>query len=108
MKNFINEDKIFDILERTEKPSRQNAETIISKSLRLKGLSPDDAAVLLNCVDDVLLNSIYTAANQIKDLIYGNRLVLFAPLYLSNRCINNCLYCGFRQRNLETGKRLLN
>jgi len=108
MKNFINEDKIFDILERTEKPSRQNAETIISKSLRLKGLSPDDAAVLLNCEDDVLLNSIYTAANQIKDLIYGNRLVLFAPLYLSNRCINNCLYCGFRQRNLKTGKRLLN
>ena len=108
MKNFINEDKIFDILERTEKPSRQNAETIISKSLRLKGLSPDDAAVLLNCEDDVLLNNIYTAANQIKDLIYGNRLVLFAPLYLSNRCINNCLYCGFRQRNLETGKRLLN
>ena len=108
MKNFINEDKIFDILERTEKPSRQNAETIISKSLRLKGLSPDDAAVLLNCEDDVLLNSIYTAANQIKDLIYGNRLVLFAPLYLSNRCINNCLYCGFRQQDLETGKRLLN
>ncbi len=108
MKNFINEDKIFDILGETESPSRQGVETIIDKSLELKGLDPAEAAVLLNCEEKVVLNRIFETAKQIKEKIYGNRLVLFAPLYLSNRCINNCLYCGFRQRNLKTGKRRLN
>jgi 2-iminoacetate synthase len=107
MKNFINEDKILDLLERTKRPSNYHVEKLIGKSLRLNGLSPEDAAVLLNCEDDIVLNSIFTAAKQIKESIYGNRLVLFAPLYLSNRCINNCLYCGFRQENVDTGKRLL-
>ncbi len=107
MKNFINEDKIFDILGETQSPSRQRVKTIINKSLELNGLSPEDAAVLLNCEDDVVLNSVFTAAKQIKESIYGNRLVLFAPLYLSNRCVNNCLYCGFSKDNLNTGTRLL-
>ncbi len=95
MKNFINEEKIFDVLEKTQEPSRQRIETIISKSLALKGLLPEEVAVLLNCDDKVPLNRIFETAKQIKETIYGNRLVLFAPLYLSNRCVNNCLYCGF-------------
>ena len=107
MKNFINEDKIFNILEETETPSRQRVETIINKSLTLKGLSPEEAAVLLNCEEEVVFNRIFETAKQIKETIYGNRLVLFAPLYLSNRCVNNCLYCGFRKDNLNTGTRLL-
>jgi 2-iminoacetate synthase len=107
MKNFINGNKILDLLERTKRPSNYHVKKLVEKSLRLNGLSPEEAAVLLNCEDDVVLNSIFTAARQIKESIYGNRLVLFAPLYLSNRCINNCLYCGFRQENLDTGKRLL-
>ena len=107
MKNFINEDKIFDLLERTKRPSSHRAKTIIKKSLKLKGLSPSEVAVLLNCEDDVVLSNIFTAAERIKESIYGNRLVLFAPLYLSNRCVNNCLYCGFRQGTFNTKKRLL-
>ncbi len=107
MKNFINDDKIFDILEETQAPSRQSVETIINKSLTLKGLSPVEAAVLLNCKEKVVLDRIFDAAKQIKETIYGNRLVLFAPLYLSNRCVNNCLYCGFREENLNSGARLL-
>jgi 2-iminoacetate synthase len=107
MKNFINANNIFGLLEETQRPSRHHAETIISKALKLKGLSPEEVSVLLNCEDEAVLNNLFTAARQIKELIYGNRLVLFAPLYLSNRCINNCLYCGFRQENLDTGKRLL-
>ena len=107
MKNFINEDKIFNILEVTETPSSQCAETIINKSLELKGLSPEEAAVLLNCEEEVALNRIFETAKHIKETIYGNRLVLFAPLYLSNRCVNNCLYCGFRKENLNAGTRLL-
>ncbi|ODS31519.1 MAG: strongly similair to thiamine biosynthesis enzyme ThiH [Candidatus Scalindua rubra] len=107
MKNFINEDKIFDLLEKAKRPSCHRAKNIIKKSLKLKGLSPSEVAVLLNSEDDVVLNSIFTAANQTKESIYGNRLVLFAPLYLSNRCVNNCLYCGFRQGAFNTKKRLL-
>ena len=89
MKNFINEDKIFDILEETQRPSRQRVETIINKSLALKGLNPEEVAVLLNCDEKVVLNKIFKTAKQIKETIYGNRLVLFAPLYLSDRCINS-------------------
>ena len=107
MKNFINEDKILDILGKTQSPSRQRIETIINKSLELKGLSPEEAAVLLNCEDDTIVQKIFNTAKQIKETIYGNRLVLFAPLYLSNRCVNNCLYCGFSKENLNTGTRLL-
>ena len=107
MKNFINEDKIFDILEETQEPSRQRVETIINKSLTLKGLNPEEAAVLLNCDEKVSLNRIFETAKQIKETIYGNRLVLFAPLYLSNRCVNNCLYCGFRKESSNTGTQLL-
>ncbi len=107
MKSFINETKIFDLLEDTKRPSHSLVEAVISKSLRLKGLNPSEAAVLLNCEDEATLNSIYKTARQIKDLIYGNRLVLFAPLYLSNRCINNCLYCGFSQATSSREKRIL-
>ena len=107
MNNFINEDKIFNILEETETSSEQRAEPIINKSLELKGLSPEEAAVLLNCEEKVVLNRIFETAKQIKETIYGNRLVLFAPLYLSNRCVNNCLYCGFRKENLNTETRFL-
>lgn len=107
MNNFINEDKILDLLERTKRPSNFRTKAIIKKSIKLKGLSPSEVAVLLNCEDEVVLNIIFTAARRIKELVYGNRLVLFAPLYLSNRCINNCLYCGFRHDALNTKKRLL-
>jgi 2-iminoacetate synthase len=107
MKNFINESRISDLLERTKRPSNYHVKKLVEKSLKLKGLSPSEAAVLLNCEDDVVLNSIFIAAKQIKESIYGNRLVLFAPLYLSNRCVNNCLYCGFRQRTSNNKKRLL-
>ena len=108
MKNFINEEKIFDTLGETENPSRKHVETIINKSLELKGLSPEEAAVLLNCEEKAVLNRIFETAKQIKETIYGNRLVLFAPLYLSNRCVNNCLYCGFRKEHLNTETRCLN
>ena len=107
MKNFINEYTIFNLLEQTKKTPERRTEAIIRKSLKLKGLGPDEAAILLNCEDEVLLNSIFAAAKQIKESIYGNRLVLFAPLYLSNRCVNDCLYCGFRKGASETKKRLL-
>lgn len=107
MKNFMDQDRIFGLLEQTKRPSSHRARVIIEKSLRLEGLLPIEAALLLNCEDEVILDEIFKAAERVKQLIYGNRLVLFAPLYLSNRCVNNCLYCGFRQENLKTKRRLL-
>jgi 2-iminoacetate synthase len=107
MKNFINEEKIFDLLEGAKNPPHHHAEAIIKKSFELNGLNPAEAAVLLNCEEKVILNRIFETAKHIKETIYGNRLVLFAPLYLSDRCVNNCLYCGFRKENLNTGTGLL-
>lgn len=107
MNNFISESKIYDILEKTQSPSYQSVKTVINKSLQLKGLSPTEAAILLNCEDDNALSRLFTTARQIKDLIYGNRLVLFAPLYLSNRCINSCLYCGFSRETPNSDKQIL-
>ncbi|MDR4499437.1 MAG: [FeFe] hydrogenase H-cluster radical SAM maturase HydG [Candidatus Scalindua sp.] len=107
MNNFINEDKIFDILGETQSHSRQCVESIINNSLKLKGLSPEEVATLLNCEDLSILNKIFATAREIKETIYGNRIVLFAPLYLSNRCINDCLYCGFRKNTSQNNNQLL-
>jgi len=107
MKNFIYEEKISAILDDSQRGHSDHAESILKKALNLKGLSPEEAAILLNCEADALLDRLYTTARQIKEEIYGKRLVLFAPLYLSNRCINSCSYCGFSNRITSSGKRLL-
>jgi len=77
---------------------------IINKAYELKGLSPGDVAVLLQTENDELIAEILRAAHKIKKDIYGNRLVLFAPLYIANHCTNNCLYCGFRRDNKELNR----
>ncbi len=76
MKNFINGNKILDLLETTKRPSNYHVEKLFEKSLRLNGLSPEDAAVLLNCEDEVVLNNIFTVARQIKEyyIIHGDEL----------------------------------
>jgi len=100
MKNFIDEQKIETILKRA-KFSKARGRAIINKALTLKGLGLEDAALLLNCSDPVFLKEIFKAANKVKEQIYGKRVVLFAPLYLPNICVNNCLYCGFRSQNTK-------
>ena len=101
MKNFINEEKITKVLEEAKSASSKDVSSIIEKALLLKGLSLSETAILLQCEDEVLLNKIFDAARDIKGSIYGNRLVLFAPLYMNNYCVNNCLYCGFRTDNKD-------
>ena len=71
---------------------------IIEKARMAQGLSPEECAVLL-LVKTLNLTEIYKVAQEIKLKIYGKRLVFFAPLYISNYCINNCRYCGYRQDN---------
>ena len=74
-------------------------ETILEKAETCKGLTHREAAVLLEVDDDETLEKMYKSAKKIKEKIYGNRIVLFAPLYLSNYCVNNCKYCGYKCTN---------
>lgn len=82
--------------------------TILDQAMDCKGLSAMEAAVLLHVDDEELLDEIFHAAREVKERIYGNRIVLFAPLYVSNYCVNNCQYCGYKQSNTSMSRRRLN
>lgn len=104
MKDFINDNHIEEILVQAKNPDPLHVREIIKKAYELKGLSPDDVAALLQTENDELIGEIQQVAHKIKKDIYGNRLVLFAPLYIANHCSNNCLYCGFRRDNKELNR----
>lgn len=101
---IINEKLIIELINQTSNPSRSQIEEIISKAKEMKGLDLQDIALLLNISNKEDLELLYETAHYIKDTIYGKRLVLFAPLYVSNYCANNCLYCGFRIDNTEISR----
>lgn len=104
---FIDEAKIHEWLEKTRNPEPARVREVIAKAREAQGLSPEEAAVLLQVEDDELLAEIFAAAREVKERIYGRRVVIFAPLYLSNYCINSCTYCGYRRRNQEITRRKL-
>ncbi|MBM7855559.1 2-iminoacetate synthase [Desulfohalotomaculum tongense] len=100
--DFIDENKIYRDLEEARNYSKEEIKEIIEKARRAKeaqALAPREVAALLQTEDEELLNLMFEAAKEVKEKIYGNRLVLFAPLYVSNYCINNCVYCGYRRDN---------
>jgi 2-iminoacetate synthase len=99
MKTFLKEERIFSALEKARAAPLKEAEDILKKARALKGLSPEETAILLQCKDRDLIQEMSKAARGVKEQIYGKRLVLFAPLYITNHCVNNCLYCGFRSAN---------
>jgi 2-iminoacetate synthase len=107
LKSFIPEREIFQWLEKTKNPSAERVREIIAKSLDKNRLNPDEMAVLINAEDPVLAEEIFEGARELKQRIYGNRIVLFAPLYIGNECINNCQYCGFRYTNKEISRKTL-
>jgi 2-iminoacetate synthase len=74
---------------------------VIEKSLQKNRLSLEETAILINVKDDESIRLIKEGATRLKQQIYGNRIVLFAPLYIGNHCVNNCQYCGFRASNKE-------
>ncbi len=82
-------------------------EEILNKAAQRKGLSHREAMVLLECTDPEILNRIYSLARDIKQRIYGNRIVMFAPLYLSNYCVNGCVYCPYHAKNKTIPRRKL-
>lgn len=106
--SMINEELIFDNLSKTRKNDKQRILDILTQARELKGISHEQAAALLNLTDKDLIEELYKTAKYIKTEIYGNRLVLFAPLYISNVCFNECLYCAFRASNKELHRRALN
>lgn len=99
MRSFIDDRKINSILAKAKSASSKSALAVIDQALKLNGLTPEDTAVLLECADPAVNTKLFQAARQIKEMIYGKRLVIFAPLYITNICVNNCLYCGFRCSN---------
>ena len=106
-KNFIPEEQIFEMLERTKNPPAERVREIIAKSLAKNRLDPEEMAVLINTTDPALLEEIFAGARALKEKVYGNRIVLFAPLYVGNKCINNCRYCGFRCSNKSVSRKTL-
>jgi len=98
MKAFISEKEIEEILAGA-KPDREQVRGIIARSLDKKRLSLQETAVLLNATDPELVEEIKAGARKLKEQVYGKRIVLFAPLYVGNLCVNNCEYCGFRAAN---------
>ncbi len=104
IKDFIDDNHIENILNQAKNPDPLHVREIIDKAYELKGLKPHEVAVLLQTEDNDLIGLILQAAHKIKRDIYGNRLVLFAPLYVANHCSNNCLYCGFRKDNQELNR----
>jgi 2-iminoacetate synthase len=104
---WIDERVIEDTLKKTEGADAGRVREILDKSLKLKGLDMDEVAALATVSDPELLEEIFHTAKRAKEEIYGPRLVLFAPLYISNLCNNECLYCAFRRTNKELKRRVL-
>lgn len=98
MKPFIDPDEIWALINNT-KPDKNRVRDVISKSLAKQRLTLAETAVLINASDTELIDEIKEGARTLKKIVYGNRIVLFAPLYVGNKCINNCQYCGFRTSN---------
>ncbi len=104
---FINEKQIFELLEANNKPDHHQIEDILAKAEAKRGLSLEETAILLSIQGEDQLNKLYQTAKKIKDEIYGNRVVIFAPLYVTNECANVCEYCGFRADNTDLHRRTL-
>ena len=104
--DFVDDDALTALLQAGE-PSAAEVRDIIAKSLAKQALTVAETATLLRTTDPDLVEAIFDTARQLKRDVYGNRIVLFAPLYIGNRCVNDCLYCGFRRSNPEAIRRTL-
>ncbi len=106
---FIDDGEIMETLEYAEKnkSNRELIESLLEKAKTCKGLSHREAAVLLDCDQEDLNEKMYALAQEIKQKFYGNRIVMFAPLYLSNYCVNGCTYCPYHQKNKHIRRKQL-
>jgi 2-iminoacetate synthase len=106
-KNFISEEFFESILKTKYDTSPSHVRDILQKSKEIHTLSHQEVATLMQVSDPALWDEMFDAAKEVKEKVYDNRIVTFAPLYMSNLCVNNCEYCGFKKDNLDiTRKRL--
>ncbi|EGT5619102.1 [FeFe] hydrogenase H-cluster radical SAM maturase HydG [Clostridium perfringens] len=108
--DFIKDDEINSLIAKGKElvSDKELVREIIEKSKSAEGLTPEETAVLLNLEDKELIEEMFKAARQVKEKLYGKRLVVFAPLYVSNYCVNNCTYCGYKHCNDELKRKKLN
>ena len=103
--DFIDDARLTSLLDRPA--DRGQVRDVIAKSLAKVPLEVHETAVLLNANDPDLTQEIFDAARKLKRDVYGRRIVLFAPLYIGNNCVNDCSYCGFRRSNRDAVRRTL-
>lgn len=106
MQSFIDTDEIWNFLNNTVS-SPERVKEVVAKSLAKKRLNLEEVAVLINATDSESIRLIKEGAKELKRRIYGNRIVLFAPLYVGNKCSNNCTYCGFKASNKDAVRKTL-
>lgn len=106
---FINHEEILRTIEfgKENAHNRKMIEEILEKAKDAKGLTHKEAFVLLSCEEEDLNEKMFNLAKELKVRFYGNRIVLFAPLYLSNYCINGCVYCPYHAKNKEIPRKKL-
>lgn len=105
--SFIDEDRIWRVLDEAQSAPRQAVIDILAKGRECLGLDLYETAVLLQNSDPELDEALFEAARTVKQRIYGNRIVLFAPLYVTNECVGGCVYCGFRTMNTDLQRKTL-
>lgn len=105
--DFIDEARIWELLRAGSDKTEAEMEEIIEKGRKARGLEPDEVAALLQNTSPQLEKKLFEAARAVKDAIYGTRIVMFAPLYVSDYCVNSCKYCGYKCTN-QFGRRKLN
>jgi 2-iminoacetate synthase len=103
----IDREKLYALVEGAE-PTKSELETILNKAKQLKGLNLEEVASLLRVKNHDEIYQIMDVAKYVKEEIYGKRLVIFAPLYTGNVCVNNCTYCAFRRANKNLTRKILN
>jgi 2-iminoacetate synthase len=104
--DFINDNYLNHLLN-APIPKPEQVKEVIAKSLDKQPLSVEETAILLRAGDPELLENIFQTARTLKETVYGNRIVLFAPLYVGNYCVNECSYCGFQRSNVLAVRRTL-
>lgn len=108
--DFIKDDEINNLIAKGKElaSDKELVREIIERSKSAEGLTPEETSVLLNLEDKELIDEMFKAAREVKEKLYGKRLVVFAPLYVSNYCVNNCQYCGYKHCNDELKRKKLN
>ncbi|MBQ4891326.1 [FeFe] hydrogenase H-cluster radical SAM maturase HydG [Shewanella sp. MMG014] len=105
--SFIRPEQIEATIENASNPTPAQVQAVLEKAQLCEGLTLEETAILLQNQDPALDEQLFNVAKEIKNTIYGNRIVLFSPLYISNHCANSCSYCGFSADNHELKRKTL-